>query len=733
MRSVNLFSSVRDTNTTRKTDVIAMLKSIKDGSFKEQVKGYRDAKTNLSKEEADQIKKELPAFTPSGTFKPTRKADNLYSYSGVVHTDLDKLSTDKLEEVKVILEDDPYILGYFISPSENGLKVFSKIDSTPDMHKQAFNQFRQHIAELTGIYDNKVNDSSVSDVSRLCFVSYDPDTYINEDSKVFVIELETQPQQSLITHSIKLKEYEFPLTSVKECFEFTKARSGHQFVEGDRNNYIFRAACNSFNWAIDKQEVIDYTIMNFSGQGGLSQSELDEIINSAFKKVNFGELKDKYDTTPDSITHSQAFPNFQSSNTMEVSTDNPFIPDSVYLKLPPILQDACNNYTDGRERDVFLLSAITAVSGCLNNVYMKHAKRKAYTNLCSVIIAPPASKKGALKDARPFTDKITFDDMGVVEELGLVEPDGYDPRVWIGADSSAAALNGILNANDSRGVLWSTELKTLINSLKQDFGNYTSTLLKSFHNEPIEVNRRGSNGKPEQLILETPKFSILFSGVPEDLKWLIAGRDSGLTSRFLVYAFNDVSEWEDMFGDDDVEDLLEEPASKLAERIEEYQLTRTQFKLQNHQRQMHKTVFAKLHKENLAYSDAVKRSGLAVAKIAMVLSAIRGMSPTNGVAYCHEEDFQAAMTMVVEVFWVHFKNEIRKYGNAPMWTGENAIEYLKEHLAVEWTTQDYNRAARKHKITLTNRQLDNHRRYALERGVIQKVRQGVYKFVAQKG
>ena len=91
------------------------------------------------------------------------------------------------------------------------------------------------------------------------------------------------------------------------------------------------------------------------------------------------------------------------------------------------------------------------------------------------------------------------------------------------------------------------------------------------------------------------------------------------------------------------------------------------------------------------------------------------------------------MSLVVEVFWVHFKNEIRKYGNTPMWTGENAIEYLKEHLAVEWTTQEYNRAAKKHKITLTDRQLDNHRRDALNQGVIEKVRQGVYKFVAWGG
>ena len=232
MHAVNFFSSVRDTKATRTTDVNSILKAIKDGTFKQQTKAYRDAKASLSKEEADQIKKGLPAFTPSGTFEPTRKADNLYRYSGVVHADLDKLSADKLEEVKVILGDDPYTFGYFVSPSENGLKVFSRVDSTPDMHKQAISQYRLHIAELTGIYDEKQNDSSISDVSRLCFVSYDPDAYINENSEVFVVEhamLDPHPRQ-IKSHSIEMEGFEFPLTSAQECFEFTEVRSGHQFV-----------------------------------------------------------------------------------------------------------------------------------------------------------------------------------------------------------------------------------------------------------------------------------------------------------------------------------------------------------------------------------------------------------------------------------------------------------------------------------------------------------------------
>jgi len=51
-----------------------------------------------------------------------------------------------------------------------------------------------------------------------------------------------------------------------------------------------------------------------------------------------------------------------------------------------------------------------------------------------------------------------------------------------------------------------------------------------------------------------------------------------------------------------------------------------------------------------------------------------------------------------------------------MWTGENAVVYLKEHLTVEWTTDEYNRVAKKHKITLGGRQLDNHRRFSFDSG-----------------
>ena len=46
---------------------------------------------------------------------------------------------------------------------------------------------------------------------------------------------------------------------------------------------------------------------------------------------------------------------------------SPYIPDQIYDVLPPTLKEACNVFK-GRERDVFLTSALSVISGGLHNV-----------------------------------------------------------------------------------------------------------------------------------------------------------------------------------------------------------------------------------------------------------------------------------------------------------------------------------------------------------------------------
>ena len=81
----------------------------------------------------------------------------------------------------------------------------------------------------------------------------------------------------------------------------------------------------------------------------------------------------------------------------------PYIPENIYDVLPPPLKEACNVFK-GRERDVLFTSAISIISGGLHNVSGLYANDKAFANLFSIIIAPPASGKGVMKYSRQLGD-----------------------------------------------------------------------------------------------------------------------------------------------------------------------------------------------------------------------------------------------------------------------------------------------------------------------------------------
>ena len=728
MIAVNFFKSIYGQQEPEETDLVSVLKGIKNGSFKKQVERYREAKAALPKEKADKIKAKLQAFTPTGTFFDGKRTNaTLLRYSQIVHIDLDKVPDELMARTKDALIKDPYVYGLFLSPSSNGYKSFIKVDSPKSIHKEAFNEVTEHFICLLSWLPLECFDAGVKDIARACFVSYDPDTYINENAEVFVVEHSLIGNKtSTLTPTFTTTstgKFTFPLKTAKEVWDFTNERYQYSFIEGQRDNFVFGYACNCCAWGIGKPDALNHALQ--FAQQGFGSREIEKKIEQGYDgRRGFGELLKKENL-------SQPLQNFITSESSHKIV-NPCFPEIVYGYLPSLLKKACNYYEIGRERDVFLLSALTAISGCCNEMYVVIKGKKVYPNLCSLITAPPASKKGTLRDARPLLKSFQFQPKeSVTTDSGLEKVSEYEPRVWIGADTSTAALNGILNANNSGGVLWSTELKTLRNALKQDFGNYTSSLLKTFHNEPIEVNRKGSNGKPEQLNIENPKFSILFSGVEEDSKWLLQNRDSGLSSRFMIYSFDEPDlEWIDMFDTEDVEDFLAPISDSLAERIYACGMNASRFRFQPQQGIKHSKVFSELLKDNAEYQDVVKRTGVMVAKLAMTLSVVRGVEAgQDGVVWCHEEDFQTAMRMAVEVLFVHFKNEVLKYGSrSTTWTNQNTIEFLQPHMSAEFTSANAFKVAKKLGITLSDRQMHTHLKEAENKGIVRKVKQGIYRY-----
>jgi hypothetical protein len=128
------------------------------------------------------------AFTLSGAFW-TRKNDALLQYSNLLQIDLDHLTEKEMLTVLERLKTSPHIKYIWRSISGDGLKAAGLIDGAD--HVGGYRAFEAHVKELTG----KQIDEACKDVSRLCFMSYDPNLWANPNSVVPIPVLEKKNKE----------------------------------------------------------------------------------------------------------------------------------------------------------------------------------------------------------------------------------------------------------------------------------------------------------------------------------------------------------------------------------------------------------------------------------------------------------------------------------------------------------------------------------------------------------
>jgi hypothetical protein len=178
---VSMFGSASDTRP-QSTTLRKVLDAIKSGKYRSQIESVR----TLPEIEAQQHKKLLPAMTVAGTFHTSRKAANLEAHSGFAVLDFDDVPN--LPEAKFALKQDHHTAACFISPSGNGLKLVVRAEgiTTPEHHKALYELFPEYYRTKLRLQLNL--DPSGKDVSRLCFVSWDADLYVNEQAEIFSVE-----------------------------------------------------------------------------------------------------------------------------------------------------------------------------------------------------------------------------------------------------------------------------------------------------------------------------------------------------------------------------------------------------------------------------------------------------------------------------------------------------------------------------------------------------------------
>lgn len=162
---------------TKDANIVGILEAIKNGFWRNKIETLRNCQDEESKEI---LKKALPYFTCSGTFKK-REDKSLVSYSGLIQLDFDNLQEPR--QYRRVLQGDDFIFSFFISPSGNGIKIITKVENNPSRHTANFWGLYGY---FLGRYNLKA-DPKVFVLSMPFFVSYDPDLYLNTESKIWTM------------------------------------------------------------------------------------------------------------------------------------------------------------------------------------------------------------------------------------------------------------------------------------------------------------------------------------------------------------------------------------------------------------------------------------------------------------------------------------------------------------------------------------------------------------------
>lgn len=243
---------------------------IKKGASKETIKQIRGGNLKL--------KTKLPAILFTGEFE-RRAIEGMKSHNGLMILDYDKFPNEKeLEKQWSGLKKNKHVVLLFISPSENGIKAVIKIPpSDPKTHRKIFNNFNKD-------FPSDYFDKSNSDVSRVCFESYDPNIYVNWNAEIYSPEIKDEG------YSVSEKPPLLPINDeaviIEKIMSFAWKKD---FTDGERNCFVFDLAGMFCEYGVSESTAEGYLFTNvcvFNKE--FTEREARNSIQSAYKRRSFG-------------------------------------------------------------------------------------------------------------------------------------------------------------------------------------------------------------------------------------------------------------------------------------------------------------------------------------------------------------------------------------------------------------------------------------------------------------
>jgi len=326
----------------------------------------------------------------------------------------------------------------------------------------------------------------------------------------------------------------------------------------------------------------------------------------------------------------------QNLNSTEEQANLHIVENMDVNNLPELMKSVLSLAHTPAEKDMLLMSALTACSGVLLNLYFKYgmAAKKYYPNLQLFIVGSAACGKGIANLA-----------------LELVKPIHEANPLIIPGDATYPAFYQTLAKQKGRGYIHKSEGSVITDIWRSSTANYNTALRKAAEHETISRARC-----KEASVIENPQLSMVLTGTFSQYKALVPSIENGYFSRLLTLIVEEHQAFNSRYvqpseNSGDVikaaaEQLYHLYESLLFNRAREFRLTPDQrTRLGNHLETAYPTLIRMLGED---FHSVVLRMAVHIERIAMILSALRmnselSLREANKEAFlCSDEDYQTA-------------------------------------------------------------------------------------------
>lgn len=679
------------------------VKLLRGERWKVQVEEYQRLKASGRETEAKKLKRKLAALVIAGRCDGSHAETNLKQWSGDAMLDVDKCN-GRVSEFLQVLKDTPWVKAAWRSVSYDGLKLVVRVEAeSVDEYRLAYALVAWHVAQLLAF----PCDMSCKNPTRPCFASYDPEAFFRPDTEVFPwrrFVTEHPDRVGEILAELKVKTpagASGPPVAASGMLHtfFNEFLEQNPFVDGKKNEFLLKLGRIARYKGVGEEELARLKTLAVERLAGMgcAAGDIPPRIDSGYRYADMN----KGPETPASRAHkAQGSPmRYSEPNEGEeeaelekleadkLRREVPCLPDELFDRLPDFLKRGLTHVRNKRERDILLLSMITNISGCLPGVRMNYGGMVYSADLYLVALAGSGRGKGVMqlaailpaaiqeyydelnrRDEREYRQKLlkwNLEERLAAQEKRVPDLDQcpempVERILKVAPNISKSQLILALEAGGAVGlVMNASELDMISSAMHQEYGKHDDVMRAASQHEEVSSYFKTDH---RLVVVSDPHLALCASGTPAQLHKFISSLENGMYSRVAFYVGQ--AHWEYKSANPgkarlDMRAYFKGMGEELLRMFIFLSGSPTEVVFTEEQWKEHTERFRTYLREVVAEDDdspgaIVLRHGLMMARIAMVLTALRKCEPQWNTSEwkCSDEDFHTAM-QIVDVLLEH--------------------------------------------------------------------------------